>query len=209
MSLRYIRLGLYGLCLGLVSLIFVKFYLNHFQISHVEDKKNLTEIQIGGPFNLIDQHGKNRIHTDFYGKIQMIYFGYGFCPDVCPLGLQNMTKALEKMGKDIDQIAPIFITIDPVRDTIEFLKTYAQNWHSSFSFLTGTQTNVNQAIKNYKVYAQKAKPDGTYADYLMDHSTLIYIMDRKGNFIESLSHTTDPQKISNALKRILIEEIKK
>ena len=164
---------------------------------------------MGGDYTLIDQHGKQWEAKNFKGKIQMVYFGYGFCPDICPLGLQNMTQALEKMGRDVDQIAPIFITIDPARDKVEFLKTYAENWHASFLFLTGTQEKIDQAIKNYKVYAQKATPDGTYADYLMDHSTLIYLMDRDGNFVESLSHTTAPEKIAESLTKILIKDYKK
>ena len=122
----------------------------------------------------------------------------------CPLGLQNMSAALQKIGKDISEIAPIFVTIDPQRDTSENLKIYAENWHSSFVFLTGSSEKIQEAIKAFRVYAAKATPDNTMADYLMDHSTLIYIMDREGNFIEAHPHTTSSEALADALKRILL-----
>jgi protein SCO1/2 len=165
--------------------------------------------QIGGDFTLTDQHGIRCSTTEFHGKYRLIYFGYSFCPDICPLGLQNMSGALSILGRDLDDVVPIFVTIDPERDTVENLKIYATNFHSKFIMLTGTPQEVAPVLKSYKVYAAKAKPDGTMADYLMDHSTLIYLMDREGLFMKSFPHTTPPEELAKAVTTILGAEKKR
>lgn len=164
--------------------------------------------RIGGDFTLTDQHGIRRSTTEFRGKYRLIYFGYSFCPDICPLGLQNMSGALSILGRDLDEVVPIFVTIDPERDTVENLKIYATNFHSKFIMLTGTAQEVESVLKSYKVYAARAKPDGTMADYLMDHSTLIYLMDREGHFMKSFPHTTPPEELAKAVAVLLGNEQK-
>lgn len=201
---RWIQLGIMGISLALGVMAIITYQFRKTPISYVEDHGSTGRPDVGGPFVLNDHHGKQRTNEEFKGKIMVVYFGYSFCPDICPLGLQNMTAALELLGRDIDQVAPIFITIDPERDTAANLKNYAPNWHSSFVFLTGSKEEVGKAIKNYKVYAAKAKPDGTVAEYLMDHSTLIYIMDRKGTFLEAHPHTTEPEKLAAAVRKHLL-----
>ena len=175
----------------------------------VQDRPGHGAPQIGGDFTLIDQHGMRRSTTEFRGKYELIYFGYGFCPDICPLGLQNMSGALKILGRDLDDVVPIFVTIDPERDTVESLKIYATNFHSKFTMLTGTPEGIAPVLKSYKVYAAKAKPDGTMADYLMDHSTLIYLMDREGHFMKSFPHTIAPEDLAKAITAILGGEQKR
>jgi protein SCO1/2 len=133
-----------------------------------------------------------------------MYFGYTFCPDICPLGLQNITEGLNQLGRDIDQIVPLFITIDPERDTVENLRVYATNWHPSFVMLTGTKQQLDPVFKSYKVYVAKAKPEGTMADYLMDHSALVYLLDRNGKFVDYFPHTTDPGEIAKIIQSHLL-----
>lgn len=210
MNFRYLRFGLFGLSLGLAVLLIIQYQLKNTPISYVENGETaqIDKPKIGGDFTLMDHHGKIRHSDEFKNKIKLIYFGYSFCPDVCPMGLQNMSQALNQIGRDIDQVAPIFITIDPERDTVKLLHAYAQNWHPSFIFLTGSSQDIQKSIKDFKVYAAKATPDNTVAEYLMDHSTLIYIMDDDGKFIEALPHTTEPTKISHVLKNIFISRKK-
>jgi cytochrome oxidase Cu insertion factor (SCO1/SenC/PrrC family) len=175
----------------------------------IQDRPSQGTPQIGGDFTLIDQQGVRRSTAEFQGKYRLIYFGYSFCPDICPLGLQNMSGALNILGRDLDDVVPIFVTIDPERDTVESLKIYTTNFHPKFIMLTGTPEEVAPVLKSYKVYAAKAKPDGTMADYLMDHSTLIYLMDRKGHFMKSFPHTTAPEDLAKAVTAILAAEQKR
>lgn len=203
---RYVRCALLGTVLGVSALTVIYLELKKEPTVYREDKESQGTPNLGGPFILTDQYNQKRTDTDFQGKIKLIYFGYTFCPDVCPMGLDNMTKALNMMGRDISHIAPIFISVDPERDTVPALKEYAAHWHSSFVFLTGDRPAVEKAMSAYKVYAAKATPDGTSADYLVDHSTVVYVMDASGKFIEALSHSSPPEQIAAALQKALLAE---
>lgn len=165
-------------------------------------------LDIGGDFSLTDQSGSIKTPEDFKGKYMLVYFGYAFCPDICPMGLYNISQALKILKNDRDQVVPIFITIDPERDTIEALKTYGQNFDPNFVMLTGSEKNIQKAIKAYHVYAKKTKPQGTSAAYLMDHSTLVYLMDREGKFITHFPHNTPPQEMAKNILKHLVKDIK-
>lgn len=203
---KYLRLAMLGCAIGAGILAGFSYYFSITPKSYVEDKAVTGLPKLGGPFDLVDQFGQRRTNADFTGKYMMVYFGYTFCPDVCPMGLQHMGKALELLGTDIDQIVPLFITVDPERDTQKTLKDYAQNWHSSFIFLTGKSEEVKPVLEAYKVYAVKAKPDGTMADYLVDHSALIYVMDREGKLVGFFPHTTEPEEIAKKIRQFLMDE---
>lgn len=207
MNLRLLRLTLTGLAIGAVIFGGAALYISGKAIHFNQDQQTALP-NLGGPFNLVDQHGKSRTDTEFRGKYMLVYFGYTFCPDICPLGLRNISSAIDLLGLDKDQVAPIFITIDPERDTVESLHSYASTIHSSFILLTGPQKEINTAIKAYNVYAAKARPDGTIAEYLMDHSSLVYLMDRDGKLIDFFAHTEEPQKIADRISRFLIQDMK-
>lgn len=175
----------------------------------VLDFSNKGSQEIGGRFSLIDQHGKTRHSEEFEGKFRLIYFGYSFCPDVCPMGLDNISKALKILERDRDQIVPIFVTVDPDRDTPKNLNLYSQNFHPRFVMLTGDQKTIEKVKKDFHVFSQKAKESETNTtDYLIDHSTLIYIMDREGKFIRMFPHTTEPEKIAAMINESLSGEYK-
>jgi cytochrome oxidase Cu insertion factor (SCO1/SenC/PrrC family) len=199
----------FSLSVGLACVFLIYYQLRQQAVVTVQDRPGQGIPQIGGDFSLTDQHGVRRSTTDFHGKYQLIYFGYSFCPDICPLGLQNMSGALKIMSRDLDDVVPIFVTIDPERDTVENLKIYVTNFHPKFTMLTGTPQQIAPVLKSYKVYAAKAKPDGTMADYLMDHSTLIYLMDRQGHFLKSFPHTTSSEDLAKAVTTILAGEQKR
>ena len=159
---------------------------------------------IGGPFTLQDQNGRPVSDTDFRGKLLLVYFGYTFCPDVCPTELQTISLALDQLGKDAAKVQPLFITVDPARDTPAVLKDYMSNFYPGFLGLTGTPDQVATAAKGYRVYYAKAPvPAGGAADYLMDHSGFVYLMDREGHYLAHFVPNTPPEKIAERIRKAL------
>lgn len=154
---------------------------------------------IGGDFTLQGPDGKEIHNHDFPGKYLLIYFGYTYCPDMCPTGLQSIAHAMDLLGKDSDKVQPLFITIDPARDTSAKLKEYAANFHPKIIGLTGTDAQIKKAAQAYQVYYAKGENvEGD--DYLMDHSSLIYLMNPSGKFITTFNEEADPEQIVKALQ---------
>jgi cytochrome oxidase Cu insertion factor (SCO1/SenC/PrrC family) len=137
---------------------------------------------IGGRFALLDQYGALRRDSDFRGKLMLVYFGYTYCPDACPTALQKMSEALDQLGAAADAVQPIFISVDPERDTVAQMKLYAQNFHPRLLALTGTPQATAAAARAYRVYFAKVTPKGD-DDYLIDHSSLVYLMGRDGRYL--------------------------
>lgn len=158
---------------------------------------------IGGPFSLVDQDGRARRDTDFRGRLMLIYFGYTFCPDVCPTALQIMTVALGELGDKAKQVQPILITIDPERDTKAILKSYAANFYPGLVALTGTEDAIAAAARAYRVYFARPKDQAAGADYLMDHTSIIYLMGRDGTYLTHFTHNTDAQAMAAAIRKHL------
>jgi protein SCO1 len=158
--------------------------------------------QIGGPFTLVDGVGKTVTDTDFRGKIMMIYFGYTHCPDACPTALNDMALALGKLSPEQRQrVAPIFITVDPERDTEAVMADYTSSFGPEFIGLTGSAEAIAQAKREFRVYAAKhPTKDG---DYDMDHSSIIYVMDTSGRFISNFTHESDPEAMAKKLGSLL------
>lgn len=172
------------------------------RLAQVQDKVTTGQASIGGDFSLVDHNNKKRTSKDFQGKYMMVYFGYTFCPDICPTGLSSMTEALEMVGPLRDKIQPLFITVDPERDTVESMATYMQNFHPKFLALTGTKEQVKQAAKAYKVYASRVN-DNSSTEYIIDHSSIIYIMDKKGHYIGHFNHATPAAEMAEKLKELI------
>ena len=156
-------------------------------------------VAVGGPYALTDQNGDKRSSNDFRGKYQLIYFGYSFCPDVCPTTLGVMSQALDKMGMDADRIVPIFITIDPARDTPQVLKNYMAAFGPRFVGLTGTPAEIAAAEKEYRVYAKKQPLDGK-GNYGMDHSSVIYLMGPDGRLVSFYDELISPDALEKDLR---------
>jgi cytochrome oxidase Cu insertion factor (SCO1/SenC/PrrC family) len=156
---------------------------------------------IGGPFTLVDQNGVTRHPEEFHGKLMLIYFGYTYCPDVCPTELQTMTQALEQLGDKAGAVQPIFITVDPERDTPEQVKAYAENFDPRLLALTGSAAQVAEATKSYRVFYEKVKqPDGSYE---MDHSSIVYLMDRDGKYLAHFGGNTNAAQLAAAIAKRL------
>jgi cytochrome oxidase Cu insertion factor (SCO1/SenC/PrrC family) len=152
---------------------------------------------IGGPYRLVNQDGKPVSDRDFRGRYQLIYFGYTFCPDVCPTTLALIAAALEKMGPDANRIVPIFISVDPGRDTPQVIKKYLAAFDPRFVGLTGSQSELSKVEKEYKVYAQKEPlKGGTYA---VSHSSVIYLMGPKGKLVTFYNEVLTPEQLAKDL----------
>jgi cytochrome oxidase Cu insertion factor (SCO1/SenC/PrrC family) len=138
---------------------------------------------VGGPFELTDHTGHVRTNNDFRGKLMLVYFGFTYCPDVCPTDLQAIGLALDKLGKDGESVQPLFITVDPARDTAEHLAQYVPMFHPRLIGLTGSAEAIRKAADAYKVYYAKVSLGKAADDYTVDHTAFIYLMDRDGNYL--------------------------
>lgn len=159
--------------------------------------------RIGGAFTLIDQNGLTRRDTDFRGKLMLIYFGYTFCPDVCPTALQIMNLALDALGDKARDIQPILITIDPKRDTAERLGPYAANFHPRLVALTGSKQAIAAAARAYRVYYARSEDQKPGPDYLMDHTSIVYLMGRDGKFLAHFTHNSSAEEMASGIRKHL------
>jgi protein SCO1/2 len=136
---------------------------------------------IGGPFRLVDQNGKPFTDQDMRGKPYLVFFGFTHCPDICPTTLFEMSQLMRKLGPDADRAGALFITVDPGRDTPAIVKDYLASFDPHLRGLTGDQAAIDQAVKDYRVYAKKVPLQG--GDYTMDHTAIVYLMDKDGQFV--------------------------
>ena len=154
---------------------------------------------IGGPFALIDQNGKARTDEDFRGKLMLVYFGFTYCPDVCPTDLQNIGLAMDALGEASERVQPLFITVDPARDTTEHLKDYVPMFHPRLIGLTGDAAAIHSAAAAYRAYyAQVPLKDD---DYTVDHSSFIYLMGADGKYLGFFPPGAPPEQIVETLRR--------
>ena len=156
---------------------------------------------VGGPFTLTDQNGQKRSDSEFRGKLMIVYFGYTFCPDVCPADLMAITQALDALGAAAEGVRPVFITVDPERDT-PLLKDYVAAFHPSLVGLTGSAEEIRKVANSYKVYYRKV-PSERKGEYSIDHAGVIYLMGRDGEYLGFLPPQTAPEKLTEVLRKYL------
>jgi len=160
------------------------------------------QVAIGGAFELVDHNGKTVTNEDLKGTYSLIYFGYTFCPDVCPTGLQTAVMALDMLpSKQANKVIPVFITVDPERDTPEVMGEYTKHFHEDLVGLTGSPQQVAQAAKVFRVYYKKVEEEGKAADdYLMDHSAFQYLMGPDGKYVTHFPHGITPEDMAKKMK---------
>lgn len=163
-----------------------------------------TEVDIGGPFELVDHTGKTVTDKSFHGQFVLLYFGYGFCPDVCPTELANVAAAMDALGPKAEKVTPVFVTVDPERDTPEFLLDYVKNFHPRMVGLTGTPENIAAVAKAFKVYYAKSRKSAG-EDYLMDHTSYVYLLGPDGKFLAIYRGQTDPKEIASSVAGFIAE----
>lgn len=164
---------------------------------------NAVEL-FGGPFDLVDHHGRRRTDADFAGKWRLMFFGYTGCPDICPLDLAVIGEALVRLGPAGDAVQPLFVTVDPARDTPPVLAAFVTGFHARLVALTGTERAIAVTAKAWRVHRHKvivdrARPD----DYLVDHGTLTYLMRPDGSFATLFPHGTSAEVMAERLARQL------
>ena len=160
-------------------------------------------VKIGGSFTLVDHQGKSRADEDFRGEHLLIYFGYTYCPDVCPTALSDMALVMDALGDEAAKLRPVFITIDPSRDTPERLKPYVANFHPKLVGLTGSETAVAAAAKAYRVYFAKSNTEAGSGEYLMDHTSIIYLMGPDGRYLTHFSHGVTAENMAKRIREKL------
>ncbi|MGY4476993.1 SCO family protein [Bradyrhizobium sp. USDA 3364] len=153
---------------------------------------------VGGPFALTDQAGHARTDKEFRGSLMLVYFGFTYCPDVCPTDLQAIGLALDKLGQDGDQVQPIFITVDPERDTAAHLADYVPMFHPRLIGLTGSADAIRKVADAYKVYYARVPQDA--GDYTVDHTAYIYLMDRDGNYLGFFPPGTSAERMVEIIR---------
>lgn len=169
----------------------------------VKEGPSVGKAAIGGPFSLIDHNGKPVTEKDFFGKWTVVYFGFTHCPDICPEELQKLAAAVDKIKeKSGIQIVPVFISVDPERDTVEQVGEYVKEFHPNLIGLTGSPEEIKKTARAYRVYYMKTEEEGS--DYLVDHSIVMYLMDPKMDFVKFFGKNNDVDMLADGI----IKEIK-
>jgi protein SCO1/2 len=156
---------------------------------------------VGGSFELINQDGKTVTDADFRGEPLLVFFGFTHCPDICPTTLFEVSEVFNRLGKDAEKVNAIFVTVDPERDTPEKLKLYLSSFHPRISALSGSEAQVEAIKKAYYVYAKRVPLDG--GGYTMDHTSIVYLMDKQGKFIAPFNLKRDADAAAADLRRRL------
>lgn len=158
--------------------------------------------RFGGPFELVADDGRRVTEKDFRGQFLLIYFGYTHCPDICPVDLSVMTEALDLAGPAAENVQPIFITVDPVRDTPESLAQYRKSFHPKLIALSGTEEEIAAVAKSYRVHRRKYVPDAKDpANYGVDHGSITYLMGPDGKFRTLFPRGTPAERMAELIKK--------
>ena len=160
---------------------------------------------VGGPFTLTSAHGERVSLSEFRGSMVLLYFGYTFCPDVCPTDLLAIAHTLKSLGKQGDQVQPLFVTLDPARDTREVLRAYASAFHPRIIGLTGSEDEIRRVATAYKVFFEKVTPPGSKT-YFIDHATYTFLLDRNGKYILFFPPGTPPERMVVTVREQLAEK---
>lgn len=167
-------------------------------------KREIGKAKIGGSFDLIDHTGKPKTSADFYGKWLLLYFGFTHCPDICPDEMEKMAKVYDdlkeerKTSKHIDDILPLFITVDPERDGVSQVAEYIKEFHPEMVGLTGKEDKIKEACKAFRVYFS-AGPRDDDEDYIVDHTIIIYLIDPEGQFVDYYGQSKTAEQIKNSV----------
>jgi len=192
-------------CLG--SVIGTYLYVKKLKSDELdkERKREIGKSKIGGPFNLIDHDGNPRSNKDFLGKWALIYFGFTHCPDVCPDEMEKMSalydniRESKKSEKYLGDIVPLFITVDPERDSAKAVKEYVHEFHPDIIGLTGSEEQIKEACKSYRVYFS-AGPRDDEEDYIVDHTIIIYLVDPEGDFVDYYGQRKSAMEVTTSIK---------
>jgi cytochrome oxidase Cu insertion factor (SCO1/SenC/PrrC family) len=163
-----------------------------------------ADVAIGGPFTLTDQNGREVKDAEFRGRLMLVYFGYTYCPDMCPLGLTTLADAVGALPPELqDQVVPVFITVDPARDTVPVMHDYVGQFSPRLVGLTGSEAAIADTLRGYRVYASKSSVESADGRYLVDHSTFTYLMGRDGKYLTHFGHSTTPEEMAKRIEEAI------
>lgn len=204
MRLSPVRAFIIVLCVGVLLSTVGVLYL-----TRGSDPASLNELSttigtpdIGGAFTLTDQNGKTVRDTEFAGRQRLVFFGFTHCPDICPAALGNISQALDLLGAEAAKVVPVFITVDPERDTPARLKEYMQSFHPSFIALTGTPEQIRDVADAYKVYFARQHGEDP-ENYVVGHSGFIYLLDGNGKYLAHFRDSDSPKALADAIRSYL------
>ena len=194
--------------LGLAGLAAFVYSMVHIYLERAATEERLAADpagtpRIGGPFALVDHTGKAVTDEDYRGKWLLVFFGYTSCPDVCPTALNEVAEVMDGLGRDAARVRPLFITVDPERDTPEVMAEYVAAFDPRIVGLTGTVEQVGAAAASYRVYYAKAPDEGAPGGYYMTHSAFLYLVDPEGRFRTMFGYEDDPAKILSGIRKYL------
>ncbi len=204
MNTKLIVVVVAGLFLGAIAAVAILPEARHALFSPPGPHPQVSgKALVGGPFTFTDHTGKRVTDKDYRGQEMLIFFGFTSCPDICPAAMQLVSAALDKLGPKAERITPIFITVDPQRDTPERLAEFVANFNPRIVGLTGTPAETAAAAKAYRVYYKKVEDKDAPQAYTMDHTSIMYLMDANGEFITHFSPTTTPDEMAARIAKTL------
>ncbi len=159
--------------------------------------------QIGGPFTLVGAGGKTVTDREFRGRYMLVFFGFTHCPDICPAELQVLAQALDQLGDKAKKVVPIFISVDPERDTPQVMADYVKSFGPNFVGLSGTPDQIAAVAKAYRVAYSKIENKASPGDYSVDHSALVYVMDPEGRYVTHFSYGMSADEVAEKLGKLL------
>ncbi|MCG8650372.1 MAG: SCO family protein [Pirellulales bacterium] len=175
-----------------------------FSATAVSAQDQMVPAEIGGRFMLEDHNGQIVTDQHYRGQFLLITFGYTYCPDICPTNLVNMSDALAHLGEKAAQVAPVFVTIDPKRDTAERLRDYVDHFDQRIVGLTGPQPMIDSISKRYKIVTDVHRPEGwDQEDYIVDHTASIFLMSPEGGFLVKFAHGMDPKAMAKRITEFM------
>lgn len=192
----FISLGIGGVLVGVLQ-----YAKREKQLSmEKQRRRELGKADIGGRFNLVDHTGQPRSSKDFFGQWLLIYFGFTHCPDICPEEIEKMIEVVEDVNKSegLPKVQPIFISVDPDRDTVEAVAKYINEFSPKLIGLTGNKEQVKEVTKAYRVYYSEGPKDEDN-DYIVDHTVITYLIDPEGEFVDYYGQTKSAQQIANGI----------
>lgn len=205
MATRLLMLGFAGgIVLGAGGWLVATHQLPARSAAELMDAVMWNREPIGGAFVLTDHDGVRRTEADFRGKLMLVYFGFTFCPDICPTDLLQMARAVDALGPDGAMVQPVFITVDPARDTSAHLKEYLAFFHPRFVGLTGDAVSIRTTADAFRVYYKKVEWDDG-SGYTMDHSAFIYLIGRGGDYLGFFPPGTSADRLAEAIRAHLSE----
>lgn len=203
MSRRLLSVVIAGLLAGAILAFLTLPGLRQGSANLAGGKQTTGKALVGGPFKLTDHMGKAVTDADYRGSYMLVYFGYTYCPDVCPAGLQVISAALDQLGDKAQRVKPLFITLDPARDTPAKLAEYVGSFNPRIIGLTGSAEEIAAVAKAYRVYSKKIADEKSPGSYTLDHTSIIYLMDPQGEFVTHFTHLTNVDQLAAQLRKTL------